>query len=242
MFILEYSRAPLNLKDHSIQSAPKFLTRNNDPISHGNFNFEGKSFRLVLVLSERSQKRCLLFYLFTSTSDNCFRQLNRLVYILFKGEAEIKGPVLEQNFVWTSRVPHLNILISHRNKQNFIVCFDNCRLQTEFLFFSCQYSTTWRSRYSDWLLDGRQWSRSSGPGRVKNFHFSILSRPALGPTQPPIQLVPGEGAPSPAVERPEREADHSSPTSAEDKKTHTHIYIYIYIHLLTIRLHGVLIN
>jgi hypothetical protein len=29
------------------------------------------------------------------------------------------------------------------------------------------------------------------PGRVKNFHFSMLSIPALGSTQPPIQWVPG---------------------------------------------------
>jgi hypothetical protein len=29
------------------------------------------------------------------------------------------------------------------------------------------------------------------PGRVKNFHFSMSSRPALGSTQPPIQWVLG---------------------------------------------------
>jgi hypothetical protein len=33
--------------------------------------------------------------------------------------------------------------------------------------------------------------RGSSPGRVKNFHFSMLSRPALWSTQPPIQWVPG---------------------------------------------------
>jgi hypothetical protein len=49
-----------------------------------------------------------------------------------------------------------------------------------------------------------------------NFHFSMSSRPALGPTQPPIQRVPG--APFPGVKRPGREADHSPPTSAEVKK------------------------
>jgi hypothetical protein len=45
--------------------------------------------------------------------------------------------------------------------------------------------------------------------------FSTSSRPALGPTQPPIQWVPG-------VKRPGREADRSSPTTAEVKK----IWIY----------------
>jgi hypothetical protein len=41
-------------------------------------------------------------------------------------------------------------------------------------------------------------------------------RPALGHTQPPIQLV--SGAPSPGVKRQEREADHSLLASAEVKK------------------------
>jgi hypothetical protein len=46
----------------------------------------------------------------------------------------------------------------------------------------------------------------------KNFPFSTSSRPALGPTLPPIQWVPG--ALSPVVKRPGGEADHSPPTSA----------------------------
>jgi hypothetical protein len=37
--------------------------------------------------------------------------------------------------------------------------------------------------------------RSSSPGRDKNFQFSISFRPALGLTQPPIQLVPGALSP-----------------------------------------------
>jgi hypothetical protein len=50
------------------------------------------------------------------------------------------------------------------------------------------------------------------------FFFSPMSsRPALGPTQPSIQRVPG--ALSPGIKRPGREADHSDPTSAEVKNT-----------------------
>jgi hypothetical protein len=35
----------------------------------------------------------------------------------------------------------------------------------------------------------RTTGRSSKTGRVQNFHFSVASRPALGPTRPPIQRV-----------------------------------------------------
>jgi hypothetical protein len=45
--------------------------------------------------------------------------------------------------------------------------------------------------------------------------FSPVSRPALGPTKPPVQRVPG--AHSPRVKWPGCEADHSSPTSVEVK-------------------------
>jgi hypothetical protein len=74
-----------------------------------------------------------------------------------------------------------------------------------------------KSRYSDWLRAGRTRGRSSSPGRVKNFHFSMSSRPALGPTQPPFPWV--LGALSPGLKQPRCEAGHSPPTSAEVKKT-----------------------
>jgi hypothetical protein len=64
-----------------------------------------------------------------------------------------------------------------------------------------------RSRYSDWLRAGRPRGRSSNPGRSKNFLFSTSSRPALGPTQTPIQWVPG--VLSPGLKRQRREADSS---------------------------------
>jgi hypothetical protein len=52
---------------------------------------------------------------------------------------------------------------------------------------------------------------------VKIFNFSISFRPALGSTQPPTQCEPW--ALSPEVKRQGCEADHSSTTSAEVKKT-----------------------
>jgi hypothetical protein len=73
----------------------------------------------------------------------------------------------------------------------------------------------------------------SSPGIVKIFHLFIPSKPALGPTQPPIQCVPG--ALSLGVKWLGCEADHSPTTTAEVKKTS------IYIHSLA-RLHGAVLN
>jgi hypothetical protein len=61
---------------------------------------------------------------------------------------------------------------------------------------------------------------SSSPGRVKNFNFSISSKPALEPTQPPVQWVPWSL--SPGINLPGFEADHSPPTSSEVKKKLPH--------------------
>jgi hypothetical protein len=57
----------------------------------------------------------------------------------------------------------------------------------------------------------------------------MSSRPALGPTQPPIQGV--SGALSLEVQRPGREADHSLPTTVEVKKTwvYTSTPPYVYM-------------
>jgi hypothetical protein len=66
------------------------------------------------------------------------------------------------------------------------------------------------------------------------FLFTTASRPALGPTQPPIQWVPG--ALSLGVKRSGREVDHSPPSSAEVKEC-----VELYLHS-PIRLHGVVLS
>jgi len=51
---------------------------------------------------------------------------------------------------------------------------------------------------------------------MRIFLFDTVSRPAMVPTQPPIQQV--TGALSLEVKRPVNEANHSPPSSAEDKE------------------------
>jgi hypothetical protein len=63
-------------------------------------------------------------------------------------------------------------------------------------------------------LDDRG-SRVRFPAELGIFLFTTASRTALGPTQPPIQWVPG--ALSLGVKRPRCEPDHSPPSSAEVK-------------------------
>jgi hypothetical protein len=60
----------------------------------------------------------------------------------------------------------------------------------------------------DWGFESRQ--------GLRIFLFTTASRPALGPTQPPMQWV--TGSLSLVVKGPERGADHSTPSRAEVKK------------------------
>jgi hypothetical protein len=71
----------------------------------------------------------------------------------------------------------------------------------------------WFSRNTDGLSAGRPGLDSR---QCKICLFSTASRPNIGPTQPPIQLV--LGALSPGVKRQGRVADHLAPTSAEVKQ------------------------
>jgi hypothetical protein len=80
-------------------------------------------------------------------------------------------------------------------------------------------------------LDARRFESRTGLG---NFVFTTSSRPALGPTQPPIQWVPE--ALSLRVKLMGREADNSPPSSAKVKKASS------YTSTPPIRLHGVVLS
>jgi hypothetical protein len=63
-----------------------------------------------------------------------------------------------------------------------------------------------------------------GPGIESRWRrdFPHLSRPALTPTQPPVQWIPGL---SQAKVRPGRDAD-PSPTSTAEVKNRVELYLY----------------
>jgi hypothetical protein len=112
---------------------------------------------------------------------------------------------------------HIVIYIIHKHvyKQIYSIPYDLLHKKIFFIF-------NIRSRDSSVGIATGYWleNREVGvrvPVKVKNFLFFTSSRPALGPTQPPIQWVPG--ALSQGVKPPGREADHSLSASAEVKKT-----------------------
>jgi hypothetical protein len=72
------------------------------------------------------------------------------------------------------------------------------------------------------------------PAELVIFLFTTASRPALGPTQPPIQLA--QGALSLGVKRPWREAEHTPPSSADFKNT------WSYTATPPVRLHGMVLS
>jgi hypothetical protein len=67
------------------------------------------------------------------------------------------------------------------------------------------------------VLDTRtRWSRFDPRQRQRIFLLASASRPALGPTFPPIHWVMGTGGPFPGSKaRQGRDADHSPPSRAE---------------------------
>jgi hypothetical protein len=82
-----------------------------------------------------------------------------------------------------------------------------------------------------WVLVTRNEKSREGLGI---FLFTTASRPALRPTQPPIQWV--KGAFSLGVKQPVFEAKHSLPSSANVKNA------WSYTYTLAIRLHVVVLS
>jgi hypothetical protein len=76
---------------------------------------------------------------------------------------------------------------------------DDCSLNRDILRNLRNCKVLWRRGNvvgiaTGYALDDRG-CRSSSPGRVKNFNFSMSSRPALGSTQSPVQWLAGDRSP-----------------------------------------------
>jgi hypothetical protein len=104
------------------------------------------------------------------------------------------------------------LCLTHREEESGRLSLELCQKSVK-RFFSIQ--THGKSRSSSvgiatvYGLDDDRVSgvRFPGGGGLGIFLLSTVSRPALGPTQPPIQWV--QGALSLGVKRPGRQADHS---------------------------------
>jgi hypothetical protein len=114
-----------------------------------------------------------------------------------------------------TRLTHKIAIQLHLVAESCTICGSRSRRPVRKLLDTPSYQagTGIALRYSAELLAG--WSGFESRQRPGIFFFTTASRPALGPTQPPVQLVPG--ALSLGVKRPGREHDHSPPSSAEVK-------------------------
>jgi hypothetical protein len=125
----------------------------------------------------------------------------------------------DENIVPSKVLEFLNVYCHNRNAMNSTKCIVMLILALLFcLLFLRENGQS--SFYSNWIQTRRQRGQSFSPGRGKNF---------LHVVQPLILKIPGDKAPG-------CEADHSTPTSAEVKKT------WIYIFIPPIHLHGVVLN
>jgi hypothetical protein len=95
------------------------------------------------------------------------------------------------NTVMNLRFPDMgNVLLNKYLlfRSNFPMQGTSYTFRSPKLYFMCLLIGHVTHVPGDWLRAGRpEGGGSWSPGRVKNFHFSISSRPALGSTQPPIK-------------------------------------------------------
>jgi hypothetical protein len=81
----------------------------------------------------------------------------------------------------------------------------------------------WRSLYSDWLRAAQPSGWNPSLDRVRNFHFSYLSRLTGSGAHLAFYRMDTRGY-FLGVKRPVCEADYSTPTSAEIKKKHESLH------------------
>jgi hypothetical protein len=141
-----------------------------------------------------------------------FDNFGRLIYVFVGIYQNYSQYSLSLSSLCTSSLSTMHIRLD---------CYSSCRHNIKITGIN-ELLGSWDSvvgKATSYVLDDQGVGVPS-PGRVKNFLFSMLSKPALGFTQPFIQWV--LGTLSPGVKRLGHEADRSSPASAKVKK----IWIY----------------
>jgi hypothetical protein len=117
-----------------------------------------------------------------------------------------------RHFIRSQRNP-IHTLTSYFCKIHFDVTLRCKMLEHPFFKKSCHSSVDIATRLRAGRSDFKVFDSRRG---LRIFHFTTVSMTALGPTQRPIQWLPG--ALSLRVKRPGRGADHSPPSSAEVKE------------------------
>jgi hypothetical protein len=116
----------------------------------------------------------------------------------------------------TWRLPNLTLILF---EIQFAALWGICNIQNTKTDELSKFVKNWST-----FLYSKLREFESGQG-LGIFLFTTASRPALGPTQPPVKWVPG--ALSQGVKRPGCEAHHSHPSSAGDKEC-----VELYLHSL----------
>jgi hypothetical protein len=185
---------------------------------------EGRYSSITLDLSTRWR------WVVSFTPRPIYSRGNRPLYPLYRrlgvfqsrsgrcGEEEKPCPYRELNPGYPARSPSLSQLQTRRYGEPLLYLRflrwwvvhrpTTSRFTNTHTYVPSKLTSIRQTLYSDRL-------RAGGLGFNSRQTNSAVSRPAVGPTQPPIQWVPV--APSPWVKLQRREADNSPPSSAEVK-------------------------
>jgi hypothetical protein len=111
--------------------------------------------------------------------------------------------------LWMSRSQHHFVNLPGPLLDKTINVINDSEMETDMVIYKLTYS----DKTMGWTIGVLGFDSRRGLGI---FLFTTASRTVLGPTQPPIQSVPGPL--SVEVKPPGREADHSPPSTAEVKE------------------------
>jgi hypothetical protein len=120
---------------------------------------------------------------------------SRAVCSIQKQERAVMRPFLSKTATssWISRMLSIVTNYSFQHKQNRIQHYDPCKKRNRLLKTVSRVAQSVQCLTTGWTAGVRS------PTEAEDFYSTLCAQPALGPTQPPIQWVPG--ALSPGIKR-----------------------------------------